>query len=266
MPRAYQKLILGDFFSEVGRIRSASVDLIFVDPPYFLSNGGFSVASGRQVSVNKGSWDMEPEIRKRAAFNQAWILEAHRILKADGAVVVSGTYHSIHKTAAMLEEQGFKILNDIIWFKPNGAPNLSGRRLAASHETLIWACRQESKRHTFNYELLKNGDFPKDKIKRPGKQMRSVWWIPNTPRSEKAIGGHPTQKPIELMTRIVEAFSNPGDRVLDPFMGSGSTGVAAVLLDRKFVGFEKDKEFFEIAERRIEGARNDKRRKRRGQH
>lgn len=256
----------GDFFLNAKKIRSYSIDLLFADPPYFLSNGGMTVASGKQVSVDKGKWDKEPDPAAREEFNVKWIAEAYRLLKPSGSLVVSGTYHSIFQTATVLESSGFKILNDIIWFKPNGAPNLSRRRLTASHETLVWACKKESTKHTFNYKDLKYGLFPGDKIKRPDKQMRSVWWIPNTPRSEKVLGGHPTQKPLELMRRVILAFSNPGDRVLDPFMGSGTTGAAAIELGRRFVGFEQELEFFEIAQKRIEGAQIDKRRKRRSKH
>ena len=266
MPKKDVDLYFGDFFANARRVRSSSVDLVFADPPYFLSNGGMTVASGKQVSVDKGKWDKEPDPAAREEFHNKWIAEAYRVLKPSGSVVISGTYHSIFQTATLLESSGFKILNDIVWFKPNGAPNLSRRRLTASHETLIWACKTTSTNHTFNYEALKYGHFPGDQIKRPGKQMRSVWWIPNTPRSEKKLGGHPTQKPLELMRRVVLAFSNAGDRVLDPFMGSGSTGAAAVELGRRFVGFEQEKEFFELAQKRIEGAQIDKRRQRRSQH
>jgi site-specific DNA-methyltransferase (adenine-specific) len=243
-----------NFFSEIESIPSGSVDLIFADPPYFLSNGGMSVLSGRQVKVDKGSWDQISGTEGSHDFHDAWISKIRRIMKADGSIVISGTYHSIYQCALALEVHGFRVLGDIVWFKPNGAPNLSGRRLAASHETLIWASKSEKSKFTFNYLDLKNGEFPGDKIKKDNRQMRSVWWIPTTPPREKKQGRHPTQKPLALLERVVLAFSRPGNLVLDPFMGSGTTGVACQKLGRRFLGIEKELEFFELANNRIKEA------------
>ncbi len=256
------RLILGDCFSEIERLPDKSVDLAFADPPYFLSKDGFTVSSGKSVSVNKGDWDKLSGWKSSFDFHREWLRLIRPKLKDGGSIVVSGTYHSIFEIGVALNENSYRILNDIVWYKPNGAPNLSGRRLAASHESLIWASKDEKGKFTFNYEHLKNLDFPGDKIKNPGKQMRSVWWIPTAKASEKAFGKHPTQKPIELMTRIVLAFSNEGDIVLDPFMGSGTTGVAALSLNRKFIGIERDREFFALSKKRI-GEEFDKRRFRR---
>jgi site-specific DNA-methyltransferase (adenine-specific) len=170
--------------------------------------------------------------------------------------VISGTYHSIYKCGVALEELGFKVLNEIIWFKPNGAPNLAGRSFAASHETLIWASVSKKSKHTFNYLEMKHGDFSGDTLKNSDKQMRSVWSIPNTPQREKTLGRHPTQKPLALLERLILACTKPGDLVLDPFTGSGTTGVAAVKLGRSFIGFETEGEYSRLARRRIKAAMN----------
>jgi site-specific DNA-methyltransferase (adenine-specific) len=168
--------------------------------------------------------------------------------------MISGTYHSIYKCGVALEELGFRILNEIVWYKPNGAPNIGARNFAASHETLIWASLSSKAKHTFNYQEMKLGIFPGDKLKNPGKQMRSVWSIPNTPQREKTLGRHPTQKPLALLDRVLQACTKPGDLVLDPFAGSGTTGVAAVLHHRHFIGFETDEQFADLARRRIAAA------------
>jgi site-specific DNA-methyltransferase (adenine-specific) len=242
---------LGDFFHEIKDIPSDTFDFVYADPPYFLSNGGFSVSSGAQVSVDKGAWDSGFSPKERSTFHNAWIKEIERVLKPNGTIVVSGTYHSIFQCVLALENIGFKILNEIIWFKPNGAPNLSRRRLTASHENLIWATRAENSKFTFNYSSLREGSFEGDKIKNAGKQMRSVWWIPSTPNREKTFGRHPTQKPLALMRRVILAFTSADDLVFDPFMGSGSTGVACKELGRNFFGIEQSEEFFEIARMRV---------------
>lgn len=247
-------LVLGDFFLEIRKIKSESVDFVFADPPYFLSTGGISVSSGKQVSVDKGEWDKPRLDLTPSEFQEKWISEVRRVLSPDGAIVVSGTYHSIFRCGIALEDNGYRILNDIVWFKPNGSPNLSGRRLAASHETLIWASKDAKSRFIYNYKELREAGFEEDRIKRAGSQLRSVWWIPNSSASEKQHGRHPTQKPIKLLRRVISAFTLPGQLVLDPFMGSGTTGVACVELGRKFIGIEVSKEYFEIAQSRIKGA------------
>ena len=248
-----KRLLNANFFEAIKEISECSVDLVFADPPYFLSNGGFTVASGKSASVDKGDWDKLPNGVTALEFHEEWVKEVSRVLKQNGALVVSGTYHSIYDTGVAIQTAGFKVLNEIIWFKPNGSPNLSGRRLAATHETLIWACKSSSNKYTFNYDLLKAGDFPGDVLKSPGKQMRSVWSIPTTPKSEKTFGKHPTQKPLTLMNRVIAGFSNPGDLVLDPFMGSGSTGLSALSLGRSFVGIELDDSYYNLAKSRMRG-------------
>jgi site-specific DNA-methyltransferase (adenine-specific) len=230
-----------------------SVDFIFADPPYFLSNDGFSVSSGNKVSVNKGEWDRTNGLEADYEFHRAWLSEAQRVLKANGSLAVSGTYHSIFQCGFALQTLGFRILNDLIWFKPNAAPNLAGRNFAAAHETIIWASKNKKAKHKFNYQLMKNNEFLGDQLKNPGKQMRSVWSIPATPAREKLHGKHPTQKPIALIERLVLAATVEGDLVLDPFLGSGTTGVTSVKLGRNFIGIEIDAAYLELADKRIKG-------------
>lgn len=244
-------------------IPDGSIDFIFADPPYLLSNGGFSVASGKQVPVHKGDWDLSRGFESDLAFHKEWISAIRPKLSKNGSIAISGTYHSIYKCGVVLEQLGFRILNEIVWFKPNGAPNLGGRNFAASHETIIWASLNKFAKHTFNYLDLKHGDFPGDILKKPDKQMRSVWAIPNTPASEKSFGRHPTQKPLALVERIILACSKPGDLVLDPFTGSGTTGVAAVVNQRNFLGYELETDYVKLARKRIAAAareNNDQRR------
>lgn len=238
-------------------IDDASVDFIFADPPYFLSNDGFSVKSGRAVSVNKGSWDKSSGFANEIQFHAFWIHECLRILKPNGTIAISGTYHSIFKCGYLLQESGTRIINDLVWFKPNGAPALAGRNFTASHETVIWASKSASAKHHFNYPDSKKWPPNKDILKRDGKQMRSVWSIPATPKREKAFGVHPTQKPLELLTRFISLCTQPGDLVLDPFCGSGTTGVAAVANSRRFVGIDSNCEYIELSRKRISAAYED---------
>ena len=245
------KLINNDFFEVINSIPKNSIDLVFADPPYFLSNGGFTVRSGKQVSVNKGAWDEAASRADSRQFHRDWIQAVRKVMTPDASIVITGTHHSIFQCAAELESSGFRLLNDIVWFKPNGAPNLSRRRLGASHEMILWASKSNTSKFVFNYDELRDGDYPGDTIKRAGKQMRSVWWIPTTPKREKSFGRHPTQKPLDLMRRIITGFSAPGSIVLDPFMGSGTTGVACKELGRRFIGIEMSQEFFEVAKNRM---------------
>lgn len=190
-----------------------SVDMIFADPPYMLSNGGFTAHAGRRVSVNKGNWDVSNGFKKDFEFHLNWIKACKRVLKPNGTIWISGTYHSIHECGFALQVAGYKILNDITWYKPNASPNLSCRYFTASHETLIWAIKDKKFKHTFNYKEMREGDWSNDFIKKPNKQMRSVWAI-NTPNFwEKKFGKHPTQKPYDLLKRIVLASTNKGENV-----------------------------------------------------
>ncbi len=232
-----------------------SIDMIFADPPYNLSNGGFSIHAGRMVSVNKGEWDVSRGFEDDYAFHHRWMEACRRVLKPHGTLWVSGTYHSIYQCGHALQSLGYHILNDISWFKPNAAPNLSCRFFTASHETIIWARKDKKAKHTFNYSLMKDGNWPEDELKKKNKQMRSVWQI-GTPKAwEKKYGKHPTQKPLELLKRIVLAGSNKGDVILDPFTGSSTTGLAAVAHGRKFVGIDLEKDYLDLSVKRFSDMR-----------
>ncbi len=265
---AKYEVIKGDCLKVMPELKPNSFNFIFADPPYLLSNGGLSVKSGKQVSVNKGDWDKSKGFDKDLDFHLTWISMAREVLAENGTIAISGTRHSIYKCGIALEMLGFRILNEIIWFKPNGAPNLTGRNFAESHETVVWASKSPKSKHTFNYELMKTYDHSGDKLKAGGKQMRDVWSIPTTPQREKEFGRHPTQKPLELLERLVLACTNPKDLVLDPFCGSGTTGVAVIRHDRNFVGIESDAAYTKLALKRMgsemKRAENDQRRQGRG--
>ena len=232
------------------QIPEDSIDMIFADPPYNLSNGGFSVHAGKRVPVNKGKWDESKGIESDFAFHMRWLEECRRVLKPDGTIWVSGTLHSIFQCGYAMQLLGYKILNDIAWYKPNASPHLACRYFTHSHETLIWARKNEKGRHTFNYKDMKDGDFPEDFMKKPNKQMRSVWSI-GTPRpEEKTFGKHPTQKSLKLLERIILAASNKGDVILDPFTGSSTTGIAASKYGRKFIGIDIEKEYLDLSIKR----------------
>jgi site-specific DNA-methyltransferase (adenine-specific) len=246
------KLYQADCLDLIAELSESSVDMIFADPPYMLSNGGFTVHAGKRVSVNKGNWDKSNGLKKDFEFQLAWIQACKRVLKPHGTLWISGTYHSIYQCGFALQVAGFHILNDIAWFKPNASPNLSCRYFTASHESLIWARKDKEAKHTFNYKLMKDGRWPEDFIKKPNTQMRSVWAI-GTPKSiEKKFGKHPTQKPEDLLKRVVLASTNKGDLVLDPFTGSSTTGIAAYLLGRSFIGVDTEKKFLDLSIKRFE--------------
>jgi site-specific DNA-methyltransferase (adenine-specific) len=238
------KLFCGDCLQLLPQFPRNSVDMIFADPPYFLSNGGITCHAGRMVSVNKGKWDVSQGIEKNHEFNLAWLSECQQVLTKNGVIWVSGTSHVIFSVGFAMQQLGFKILNDIIWFKPNASPNLSCRYFTHSTETVIWAAKNQKSRHTFNYELMKQlGN---------GKQMRNLWEITPPQPKEKAHGKHPTQKPLKLLERILLASTNEEDVVLDPFNGSGSTGVAALRLGRKYLGIETSEEYLDLTVLRLD--------------
>lgn len=253
MAKAISTLIHDDALLALGQMKNESVDFIFADPPYFLSNDGFTVKSGKSASVNKGDWDKSSGFSRDVEFHRSWISECLRVLKPNGTLAISGTYHSIYQCGFILQDLGARIINEIIWFKPNGAPALAGRNFTASHETITWASKSQSAKHVFNYVDSKNWTSPQDKLLNPGKQMRSVWSIPTTPKREKTFGSHPTQKPLELLRRMVALCSKEGDLVLDPFCGSGTTGVACAELARNFIGIDLDESHLELARKRIAG-------------
>ena len=240
------EVLKGDSFKIMAELKPGTFDFIFADPPYLLSNNGLSVKSGKQVSVNKGDWDKSQGFDADLEFHLKWIALARDLLTSNGTIAISGTRHSIYKCGIALEMLGFRILNEIIWFKPNGAPNLTGRNFAESHETIIWASKSKTAKHAFNYEAMKVYDQSGDKLKAEGKQMRDVWSIPTTPMREKEHGKHPTQKPLNLIKDLILKHSVEGSVILDCFAGSGTTGIASKETNRKFILIEKDLEFYNI--------------------
>ncbi len=252
------KLYQGDSLELLKEISENSIDMIFADPPYNLSNDGFSVHAGKRVSVNKGGWDKSKGLKRDFEFHLAWIEECHRVLKPHGTIWVSGTYHSIYQCGFALQSSNFHILNDIAWFKPNASPNLSCRYFTASHETIIWARKDKKKKHIFNYDIMKNSKWPEDLMKKSNKQMRSVWSINTPKREEKTFGKHPTQKSLDLLRRIVLASTNKKDLILDPFTGSSTTGIAAKMYDRKFIGIDINKKYLDLSIKRFEELKNKK--------
>jgi len=193
-------------------------------------------------------------------FHEAWIKECKRILKPEGTIWITGTYHNIYQCGYLLQKLDFHILNDIVWFKPNASPNLSCRFFTASHETILWARKDKKAKHYFNYEAMKNGSFPEDFIKKADFQMRSVWSIPTPSPQEKKFGKHPTQKPLALLKRIILASTKVGDITFDPFNGSGTTGIAATIIgNRKYIGCELEKDYIDLTIKRyLELERNNK--------
>jgi len=246
------KLYNADCLKILADLDENSVDMVFADPPYLLSNGGFSVHAGKRVSVNKGEWDKSNGLKKDFEFHLEWIKAVKRVLKPSGTLWISGTYHSIYQCGFALQVAGFHVLNDVAWFKPNASPNLSCRFFTASHETIIWARKDKKAKHTFNYKEMKDGNWPEDKLKKPNLQMRSVWSMLTPRKWEKKFGKHPTQKPEDLLKRVVLASTNRGGLILDPFTGSSTTGVAAYLNGRNFIGIDTDKKFLDVSIQRFE--------------
>ena len=244
-------LLKGDSFKLLKKIEPKSVDMIFADPPYFLSSGGISCQNGKQVSVNKGEWDYTKTIDEKLKYHRKWIALCRDALRDNGTIMISATLHSVYAIGVALEMEGFSIINNIIWRKTNPAPNLACRCFTHSTETIIWARKQLSLKkkgkHYFNYEAMKKENG--------GKQMKDVWEFDVEPelfecatssKSEKKFGKHPTQKPIKLLERLIIAGSKKGDLILDPFNGSGTTGIVANSLERKYLGIEIDETFLKI--------------------
>lgn len=237
------KLLHGDALTLLKKIPNKSIDMIFADPPYFLSGEGISCSGGKMVSVKKGDWDEKIDICKKHKFNKKWIKLCYDILKDDGTIWISGTMHNIYSIGMALEEEGFKIINNITWRKLNPPPNISCRAFVHSTETILWAKKDIKKaKHKFNYNLMKqlNG----------GKQMKDVWETSLTKPSEKKCGKHPTQKPMELLERIILSSTDEGDLILDPFNGSGTTGIVAKKLNRNYIGIDKEKEYLDLTIKR----------------
>lgn len=239
------KLLHGDALLLLKKIEPQSIDMIFADPPYFLSGDGITCSGGKMVSVNKGKWDEKISIKEKHQFNKKWIRECKKVLKDDGTIWISGTMHNIYSIGMALEEEGFKIINNITWKKLNPPPNISCRAFVHSTETVLWAKKDISKaKHKFNYDVMKKLNN--------NKQMKDVWETSLTKPSEKKCGKHPTQKPVELLEKIILASTDENDLILDPFNGSGTTGIVANRLKRKYIGIEKEKEYLDLTIRRKE--------------
>src|SRR5271168_120471 len=242
-PKHHLRLYHGDSLELLAAIPESSVDLIFADPPYFLSNGGITCQSGKMVSVHKGDWDKSQGQEANHAFNREWLRLCQRVLKPNATIWVSGTAHVIHSVGFAMQQLGFKLLNDISWVKPNPPPNLSCRYFTHATGTIIWAAKNSKSRHTFHYKLMKETNR--------GKQMKSVWDFKPPESWEKKFGKHPTQKPVALLERILLASTNEGDLVLDPFSGSGTTLLTAFRLRRHALGCELSAEFLTLSLRRL---------------
>lgn len=252
-------LVQGDCIDVLERLKPYSVDLAFADPPYHLSNGGSTCQSGRRTRVDKGLWDASCGVEADHAFQARWLAAVRRVLKPSGTLWVSGTQHVIFSIGFALQELGFHLLNTVTWYKPNASPNLACRFFTHSTEFLLWASPSKSRplAHRFNYRDMKAANG--------GKQMRDLWhipepegdqvvWsVPTPPPREKVHGRHPTQKPLALIERVLAASTAPGDLVLDPFAGSGTTGVAALRASCRFLGIERDPEYVALAGRRLKG-------------
>lgn len=217
-------------------------DMIFADPPYFLSNGGISVQSGKIVCVDKGEWDKGKTAEQIVSFNREWLRLCRDKLKENGTIWISGTYHSIFSVAGLLTELGYKILNVVTWAKTNPPPNISCRYFTFSTEFIIWARKSSKVPHYYNYHLMKQINA--------GKQMTDIWRLPAIARWEKSCGKHPTQKPLSVLVRIILASTQKGAWILDPFTGSSTTGIAANLLGRRFLGIDKEEEFLLMSKAR----------------
>ncbi len=237
-------LLHGDCMERLNEIEDNSIDAIFADPPYFLSNGGISVQSGKQVCVDKGDWDKGDTPEYIYEFNRKWLSLCRSKLKDNGTIWISGTHHNIHVVMRCLQELGYKVLNTITWQKTDPPPNLSCKYFNFSTELIIWARKNQKVTHKFYYETMKqlNG----------GTQMTDVWRIPSVGKWEKTCGKHPTQKPLRLLYRIILACTHEGDTILDPFAGSCTTGIAANLLNRKFIGIDQSEEYLQLGIRRKE--------------
>ncbi|WP_095588702.1 site-specific DNA-methyltransferase [Actibacterium ureilyticum] len=247
------QIVAGDCVEVMNSLPEGSVDLIFADPPYNLQlKGELHRPDNSRVDAVDDDWDQFSSFAAYDKFTRAWLKAAHRILKPNGAIWVIGSYHNVFRMGAELQNQGYWILNDVVWRKSNPMPNFRGKRLTNAHETLIWASKQEASKYTFNYEALK--------ALNEGVQMRSDWVLPictghERLKDEKGDKAHPTQKPEALLHRVLVATTNPGDVVLDPFFGTGTTGAVAKMLGREFIGIEREENYRKVARKRIANVR-----------
>ncbi len=251
----------GDALAILSEMKDEQFDLIVADPPYFLSNGGMTCHSGKRALVDKGKWDVPGSVEENHQFNLLWLKECQRLLKPNGALWVSGTMHAIFSIGFAMQQLGYKLLNDVIWYKSNAPPNLSCRYFTHSTERLIWGSKNKKSKHVFNDALMRSFN--------EGKQMRNVWvgtdedsaadldlWKITAPsRQEKRHGKHPTQKPVELLRRILLASSHEGDLVFDPFQGSGTTGIVAHSLGRRYVGIDQEEKYLKMTVKRLNSGR-----------
>ncbi|MHA3913910.1 DNA methyltransferase [Halovulum sp. GXIMD14793] len=243
------QILAGDCVEVMNSLPAESVDLIFADPPYNLQlKGDLHRPDSSKVDAVDDAWDQFASFKAYDDFTRAWLKAARRILKKDGAIWVIGSYHNIFRVGASLQDAGFWILNDVIWRKTNPMPNFRGKRLTNAHETMIWAGKSDASKYTFNYEALKELN--------EGVQMRSDWMLPICNGGERLKDkngdkAHPTQKPEALLHRVLVGSSKPGDVILDPFFGSGTTGAVAKRLGRHYIGIEREEKYREVAESRI---------------
>ncbi|MFK7941998.1 MAG: site-specific DNA-methyltransferase [Paracoccaceae bacterium] len=242
-------IIEGDCIKAMQAMEAGSVDLVFADPPYNLQLAGeLHRPNNSRVDAVDDHWDQFDSFAAYDRFTRAWLAEAQRVLKPDGAIWVIGSYHNIFRLGVALQDMGFWILNDVVWRKTNPMPNFRGKRLTNAHETLIWAAPRQEARPTFNYDALKSLN--------EGVQMRSDWVLPICSGGERLKGAdgakaHPTQKPESLLHRVLLGTTNPGDVVLDPFFGTGTTGAVAKRLGRHFIGIERERDYLDVARKRI---------------
>lgn len=238
-------LIFDDAFSVLKKIPEESIDMIFADPPYFLSGDGITCSAGKMASVNKGEWDKKISFEEKHEFNREWIRLCRKILKTNGTIWISGTFHNIYSVGMALEQEKFKIINNITWQKTNPPPNLACKCFTHSTETILWSCKNDKKtKYYFNYDLMKEINN--------GKQMKDVWTGGLTPQNEKIFGKHPAQKPLYLLERIILASTHEGDLVLDPFCGSSTTGVACKKLNRNYIGIDNNPEYVKLSAARLD--------------
>ena len=246
-------IIAGDCIEVMNSLPEASVDLIFADPPYNLQlKGDLHRPDNSQVDAVDDAWDQFASFAAYDKFTQDWLKAARRLLKPNGAIWVIGSYHNIFRVGAALQDAGYWILNDVIWRKSNPMPNFRGKRLTNAHETMIWASKSEGAKYTFNYEALKSLN--------EGVQMRSDWVLPlctghERLKDDKGDKAHPTQKPESLLHRVLVGSTNPGDVVLDPFFGTGTTGAVAKMLGRDYIGIEREAAYRVVAEKRLANIR-----------
>jgi modification methylase len=243
------QILLGDCIQELKKIPSESVDLVFADPPYNLQlNGDLTRPDQSKVDAVDDDWDKFSDFASYDAFTKAWLAECRRVLKPNGAIWVIGSYHNIFRVGTIVQDLGFWVLNDVVWRKVNPMPNFRGRRFTNAHETMIWASRDQKSKYTFHYEAMK--------VFNDDSQMRSDWTLPlctggERLKNDKGDKVHPTQKPEALLQRVMLSSTNPGDVVLDPFFGTGTTGAVAKQLGRHFIGIERDETYAKHARQRI---------------